>query len=83
LSILNGKNYEFDASIYARRLRAVRTKVFKYIWVSDGRDELYNLQLDPGERNNLIKSQTKKAKELKTILMGYSDSSEKTKDQAK
>ena len=83
LSILNGKNYEFDASIYTRRLRSVRTKQFKYIWASDGRDELYNLQIDPGEENNLIKSQPGKAKELKTILMGYSDSSEKTEDQAK
>lgn len=79
LSILSGKNSEFDASIYARRLRSVRTKEFKYIWASDDRDELYNLKTDPGELNNLIKSQPGKAKELKSILMGYLDSSEKQK----
>ena len=76
-------NPEFDVSVYARRLKDVRTKEFKYIWASDGRDELYNLKIDPGELNNLIKSQPEKAKELKTILMGSLGLSEKTEDQAK
>lgn len=36
-------------------LRALIVGDYKYIWSSDGRDELYNLREDPGERRNLVR----------------------------
>jgi arylsulfatase A-like enzyme len=59
---------EFDASVYTRRLKAIRVGEFKYIWASDGRDELYNISEDPEELNNLIVTRPEKAKELKALL---------------
>jgi len=38
---------------YGRSLRAVRTDRYKYIRGSDGSQELYDLQRDPGETENL------------------------------
>ena len=33
--------------------KAIRTERYKYIWYITGEEELYDLQEDPGERNNL------------------------------
>lgn len=81
LSSLNGRNFAFDASVYARRMRSIRTRKFKYIQASDGRVELYNLETDPGERNNLIGRQPEKAAEFKAILEGLPDASGQRQDQ--
>ena len=69
-------NPEMDPSTYARRLKTVRTSQFKYIWASDGRDELYDILQDPEELNNLIGTQPNKAKELKTLLVEWLNSFE-------
>jgi len=76
LDTLKRKNPKFDASIYARRLKAVRTEQFKYVWASDGRDELYDIYRDPKELNNLIETQPEKARELKALLVDWLDSFE-------
>ena len=73
---LKNANPEFDISIYARRLKTVRTEEFKYIWASDGRDELYNIQRDPGELNNLIETYDEKSQELKALLKEWLNSFE-------
>ena len=44
---------DFDPSPWQRMLRAMVTGSTKYIWGSDGRHELYDLDVDPGEQNNL------------------------------
>ena len=59
---------ECDTSKYARRLKSVRDGDFKYIWSSDGRDELYNIREDPGELNNIIESEPEKESELRSLL---------------
>jgi arylsulfatase A-like enzyme len=41
---------------YLRRIRSLSTGGMKLIWGSDGRNELYDLVLDPGETANLIDS---------------------------
>jgi arylsulfatase A-like enzyme len=46
-------NPSLDISAYSRRLKAIRTNEFKYIWTSDDKYELYNIREDPGELNNL------------------------------
>ena len=53
-----------DYSRYDRQLRALRQDDYKYIWSSDGRNELYNLKLDPKELHNLIDSEPEKAQDL-------------------
>ena len=58
----------FDWSSYERELKCIRTKRFKYIWSSNGKDELYDIIEDATEENNLIESHHKKAAELKEQL---------------
>ena len=42
---------------------------FKYIIdTGTGKEELYDLQEDPGEKNNLITSSEDKAQEMRTLL---------------
>lgn len=43
-----------DVSRYDRALKMIRTDRYKYIWVSDGNHELYDLQADPDEQRNII-----------------------------
>ena len=44
---------DFDPRPYDRELRALQHDRHKYIWSSDGREELYDLAGDPDERTNL------------------------------
>lgn len=54
-------------------LRAIRTADgWKYIHdLTDGSGELYNLNVDPKEQNNLITSEPRKAAQLKESLFGH------------
>jgi len=58
----------FDMSSLLRRLKSIQTLEWKYIWSSDGRDELYDLSTDPGETVNLIGEHPEKARELQALL---------------
>ncbi len=68
-----------DLSAYVRRLKAIRTDEYKYIWASDGRNELYKIDDDPKELNNLIKTRPQKAKELAMLLNDWLNSFENYK----
>jgi arylsulfatase A-like enzyme len=59
---------DFDASVFDRELRALRTDEYKFVWASDGRYELYNLRQDPQELNNRIKAEPGVAKRLRAEL---------------
>ena len=61
---------EFDTR-FSRQLRAIRTEQYKYIWSSDGADELYDLQVDPGERRNLIEVERETAVSLANQLQQW------------
>jgi arylsulfatase A-like enzyme len=63
--------YKLDLSKYARRLKCIRTDRFKYIWSSDGRDELYNIYKDPKESKNLIETCPEEARRLKKVLRDW------------
>lgn len=73
---LIAESIKFDTSGSIRRLKTIRTDEFKYIWSSDGRDELYNIREDPGELNNLIEIRSEDAKKLKDTLGEWLDSFE-------
>jgi len=45
--------HRFDPAAFRRDLRGLRRGDHKYIWASDGRDELYDLRTDPHETTNL------------------------------
>ena len=48
--------------------KAIRDLEYKYIWHSDGREELYNLTNDPTEQNNIINEERGKAEALRGEL---------------
>ena len=51
-----------------RRLKSVQTEDFKYLWASEGQEELYDLRKDPRETNNLIGELPHKVAELRALL---------------
>ena len=58
---------------FNRDLKAYYDGPFKYIWGSNG-CELYNIENDPQELNNLIKEMPKKAREMQALLDDWSTS---------
>lgn len=49
---------------YARSLKSIQTDRYKYIWASDGKHELYDLQSDPGEEMNILEQSPEVADDL-------------------
>ena len=58
---------DFDPTPWKRTLRALYEGSYKYIWASDGRNELYNLQADPEEHVNLISKELEIARKMSKI----------------
>lgn len=52
-----------------RRAKAIQDGTYKYLWTSDGKDALYDIQADPLERTNLIHKMSEKARDLKAALI--------------
>jgi len=44
---------EYDIRNFNYWIKAIRTLKYKYIWYSNGRDELYDLEEDPEEKRNI------------------------------
>ena len=61
-------NTGLDVRAYDRALSAVRTDRWKYILGTDGSEELYDLQSDPGEEADLIDVESAGAAELREQL---------------
>lgn len=62
-----------DAGIkrFDRQLRSIRGEGFKLIWTSDGRHELYDLEVDPAEQVNLAAERPVQLAELRRLLLGF------------
>jgi arylsulfatase A-like enzyme len=74
LSQFNERFPEADVSKYDRALKMIRTDNYKYIWASDGKHELYDLQADPDELSNIIKDYQNIADDLKSRLKDWQES---------
>jgi arylsulfatase A-like enzyme len=59
--------HRFDPVAFRRDLRGVRRGDHKYIWSSDGRDELYDLRGDPRETRNLVDTEPALLAELRKL----------------
>ncbi|WP_336337134.1 sulfatase [Haloarcula brevis] len=63
-----------EVHIYDRTLRTIRTDRYKYIRGSDGSRELYEIQLDSDETNDIADRESKKVVELDEQLDTWLDS---------
>lgn len=61
---------------YDRSLRAIRTDRYKYIRGSDGLQELYNIQSDPNEKDDIAETNPNAVERLNTKLDEWLDSFE-------
>jgi hypothetical protein len=68
LQVMRDRYPGFDGARYDRTLRTVRTSNYKYIWASDGTDELYDLGKDPEEEHNLIAAEAATASQLRASM---------------
>ncbi|MDY6853851.1 MAG: sulfatase [Thermodesulfobacteriota bacterium] len=65
-------NWKAQNPRYGDAIKAVLNKEWKYISYDNGREELYNLELDPQEKNNLFSAEIIKAKEMRELLNAWS-----------
>ena len=59
---------KFDYTPFDRDLRCIIRGDYKYIWSSDGHDEIYSISDDFAEEKNLLQSQEETAGELRHAL---------------
>ncbi len=64
LAVLRQRYPGFEGKEFDRALRTAQTDEWKYVWASDGRDELYDLRADAGEERNLIEERRGDAQPL-------------------
>jgi arylsulfatase A-like enzyme len=62
---------DFDYRVWLRYIKTIRNHQFKYIWASDGRDRLFDIAADPGERNNILADRPETAVNLKGRLENF------------
>jgi arylsulfatase A-like enzyme len=59
-------HWHYPHYMYSNGAEAIRDERYKYIeFYNDGRKELYDLEMDPGERQNLLDQKPEVAEELK------------------
>jgi arylsulfatase A-like enzyme len=61
----------FDLRPWLGRLKTIRTLEWKYIWSSDGNDQLFDINQDPGESINLIASEQSRASDMRMQLENF------------
>lgn len=59
---------------------AVRTEEFKYVYVYDGQDELYDIIQDPAEQKNIIRERPGIARDLRTELLEWYEKNRDLRD---
>jgi arylsulfatase A-like enzyme len=71
LAFMRQVDPKFDSRIYNRLYKCARTREYKYVWASDGRDELYDIAKDKDEQQNIIKRRPEIALELRSKLRDF------------
>jgi hypothetical protein len=70
-----GKRLNCDYSLTSRRAASLQDERFKYVWSSNGEEELYDVIADPGETVSVIdrhQAETARLKrELHTLLAAF------------
>ena len=56
---------DFDIRHFNYRIKALRSLKYKYIWYSNGVDELYDLENDPGEKHNIASEHPEIVKKMR------------------
>jgi len=65
------RHSDFDIRAYNYWLKALRTLRYKYIWYSNGKDELYDLENDPAEKQNLAAKMPDKVVEMRRKIEDF------------
>jgi len=65
---------DFEGPKFDRHLKCVFAGPYKFIWSSSGRYELFNVDIDWNERDNIISENEEHAKELLNILIEWEKS---------
>jgi arylsulfatase A-like enzyme len=68
MAALRRRYPDVDVARFDRTLRAARLGRYKYIWASDGADELYDVVADPGETRNLAAVEAVRMAQVRSAL---------------
>ena len=71
LSVMADRFPGADQTRFDRSLVAVRGRIWKYIWASDGTRELYDLAADPRETTDLRSREPDRANEMQGELIAF------------
>ena len=80
IKLMNSRFPAFDTGTIDYRVRAIRTEKHKLIWKLDRSKELYDLQADPAELNNLADQQPEICDKLHAILVNWTKQTPSTSD---
>ena len=68
VKLMKSRFPDFDTGTIDYRIRAIRTNKHKFIWKIDHGKELYDLQADPNELNNIADQHPQVCDKLHAIL---------------
>jgi arylsulfatase A-like enzyme len=71
IGLMRERYPKFDSNSIDYRMRAIRTDTYKLIWKIDRDTELFDLQADPGELNNLANLKVETKNKLHKILIDW------------
>jgi arylsulfatase A-like enzyme len=74
---LGSEGRGLDLSHFDRSLKCITKGTYKFIWSSDGKNELYRIEEDPGEMDNVIEKEPDWARVLSQLLTSWEMSTPK------
>jgi arylsulfatase A-like enzyme len=82
-AVRNEAPADFDFDIFDKRMKCIYAGEYKFIWSSNGYNELYNISVDWNENENILSIKPKKARDLNEKLKSWHASLEKHKNHYK
>lgn len=77
VNLIRSRYPSLETDLWMRALRSIELDDYKLIWGEDGRHELFDLSVDPGERTNLFRLERERAAELLDRLGQWVESAER------